>query len=124
MIAHSAGVQLESKAQGGILKGLSRSLLGGGSFFVTTYTAPEHGGWVDVAGLLPGDIVPITITPGRPFFLRRGSWIANSPVSRSIPSGAGMTNLFGGEGGFGLRASGEDADDLLASQTPHASRGW
>jgi uncharacterized protein (AIM24 family) len=78
MIAHSAGVQLESKAQGGILKGLSRSLLGGGSFFVTTYTAPEYGGWVDVAGLLPGDTVPITITPERPFFLRRGSWIANS----------------------------------------------
>ena len=77
MIAHSAGVQLESKAQGGILKGLSHSLLGGGSFFVTTYTAPEHGGWVDVAGLLPGDTVPITITPERPFFLRRGSWIAN-----------------------------------------------
>jgi uncharacterized protein (AIM24 family) len=61
MIAHSAGVQLESKAQGGVLKGLSRSLLGGGSFFVTTYTAPEHGGWVDVAGLLPGDTVPIAI---------------------------------------------------------------
>lgn len=51
MIADSAGVQLEFKTQGGILKGLSRSLLGGGSFFVTTYTAPEHGGWVDVAGV-------------------------------------------------------------------------
>jgi uncharacterized protein (AIM24 family) len=72
MIAHSAGVQLESKAEGGFLKGLSRSLLGGGSFFVTTYTAPAHGGWVDVAGMLPGDTVPITITPERPFFLRRG----------------------------------------------------
>jgi len=54
------------------------SVLGGGSFFVTTYTAPQQGGWVDVAGMLPGDTVPITITPERPIFLRRGSWIANS----------------------------------------------
>jgi uncharacterized protein (AIM24 family) len=81
MIAHSAGVQLESKAQGGILKGLSRSLLGGGSFFVTTYTAPAHGGWVDVAGILPGDTVPITIAPERPFFLRRGSGSPTPPRS-------------------------------------------
>src|SRR2546423_10866438 len=75
MIAHSAGVQLESKAQGGVLKGLSRSLLGGGSFFVTTYTAPEHGGWVDLAGLLPGGTGTITLTPEPPVFLRRGRWI-------------------------------------------------
>lgn len=107
MIAHSAGVQLESKAQGGILKGLSRSLLGGGSFFVTTYTAPADGGWVDVAGLLPGDTVPITIMPERPFFLRRGSWIANSSDVEIDTQWGGMANLFGGEGGFGIRASGQ-----------------
>ena len=114
MVAHSAGVLLESKAQGGILKGLSRSLLGGGSLFVTTYTAPEHGGWVDVAGLLAGDIVPITITPERPFFLRRGSWIANSSGVEVDTQWGGMTNLFGGEGGFGMRASG-DGEALVST---------
>ncbi len=107
MIAHSAGVQLESKTQGGLLKGLSRSLLGGGSFFVTTYTAPAQGGWVDVAGLLPGDTVPITIVQERPFFLRRGSWIANSSEVEIDTQWGGMANLFGGEGGFGIRASGQ-----------------
>ena len=107
MIAHSTGVQLESKTQGGLLKGLSRSLLGGGSFFVTTYTAPAQGGWVDVAGLLPGDTVPITIVPERPFFLRRGSWIANSSEVEIDTQWGGMANLFGGEGGFGIRASGQ-----------------
>ncbi len=107
MIAHSAGVQLESKTQGGLLKGLSRSLLGGGSFFVTTYTAPAQGGWVDVAGLLPGDTVPITIVPEGPFFLRRGSWIANSSEVEIDTQWGGMANLFGGEGGFGIRASGQ-----------------
>jgi uncharacterized protein (TIGR00266 family) len=107
MIAHSAGVQLEAKAEGGIMAGLKRSILGGGSFFVTTYTAPPQGGWVDVAGVLPGDVVPIDVTPDRPFFLRRGSWIANSYGVQIDTQWGGMANLFGGEGGFGFRASGQ-----------------
>jgi uncharacterized protein (TIGR00266 family) len=107
MIAHSAGVQLEAKAQGGVLAGLKRSVLGGGSFFVTTYTAPAQGGWVDVAGVLPGDTVSIDVTPDRPFFLRRGSWIANSDGVQIDTQWGGMANLFGGEGGFGFRASGQ-----------------
>ena len=106
MIAHSAGVQLEAKAQGGVMAGLKRSLLGGGSFFVTTYTAPAQGGWVDVAGVLPGDTVDIEVTPERPFFLRRGSWIANSHGVEIDTQWGGMANLFGGEGGFGFRATG------------------
>lgn len=106
MIAHSAGVVLEAKAQGGVMAGLKRSVLGGGSFFVTTYTAPAQGGWVDVAGVLPGDVVSIEVTPDRPFFLRRGSWIANSAGVEIDTHWGGMANLFGGEGGFGYRASG------------------
>jgi uncharacterized protein (TIGR00266 family) len=105
--AHSAGVVLESKAQGGVMAGLKRSVLGGGSFFVTTYTAPAQGGWVDVAGVLPGDTVSIDVTPDRPFFLSRGSWIANSYGVEIDTQRGGMANLFGGEGGFGFRASGQ-----------------
>jgi uncharacterized protein (TIGR00266 family) len=107
MIAHSAGVMLESKSHGGIMAGLKRSMLGGGSFFVTTYTAPQQGGWVDVAGVLPGDTVSIDVTPDRPFFLRRGSWIANSHGVEVDTQWGGMANMFGGEGGFGFRASGQ-----------------
>ena len=88
------------------MAGLRRSVLGGGSFYVTTYTAPPHGGWVDVAGMLPGDTVPIDVTPEQPFFLRRGSWIANSAGVEIDTQWGGMANLFGGEGGFGFRASG------------------
>jgi uncharacterized protein (TIGR00266 family) len=106
MIAHSAGVLLESKSQGGIMAGLKRSVLGGGSFFVTSYTAPQQGGWVDVAGVLPGDTVSIDVTVDQPFFLRRGSWIANSSGVEIDTQWGGMANLFGGEGGFGFRASG------------------
>jgi uncharacterized protein (TIGR00266 family) len=107
MIAHSAGVELESKAQGGVMAGLKRSVLGGGSFFVSTYTAPAQGGWVDLAGVLPGDTVSIDVTPEQPFFLRRGSWIANSSGVQVDTQWGGMANLFGGEGGFGFKASGQ-----------------
>src|SRR4029078_11533556 len=55
MMAMSAGVALDAKMEGGVLKSLKRATLGGESLFVTTYTAPERGGWVDVAANLPGD---------------------------------------------------------------------
>jgi uncharacterized protein (TIGR00266 family) len=107
MIAHSAGVQLQAKAEGGVMKGLKRAALGGGSFFVTTYTAPPEGGWVDVAGVLPGDVTYLPVTPERPFFISRGSWIANSHGVEIDTQWGGMANMFGGEGGFGLRATGD-----------------
>jgi uncharacterized protein (TIGR00266 family) len=107
MIAMSAGVTLAAKAEGGVMAGLKRSMLSGGSFFVTTCTAPAHGGWVDVAGVLPGDTISIELTPERPFFLRKGSWIANSYGTQVDTEWGGMANLFGGEGGFGFKASGQ-----------------
>ena len=40
MLSLTPGIQIETKAAGGILKSLGRSLLGGESFFQNTYTAP------------------------------------------------------------------------------------
>ena len=45
MMATSAGVAIEAKATGGLMKSLKRSVLGGESFFITSYTAPAGGGW-------------------------------------------------------------------------------
>lgn len=106
MIAHSGGVTLAASAEGGVLAGLKRSVLGGESFFVSTYTAPAEGGWVDVAGMLPGDVAVVDITPDRPFYLAKGNWIANSSGVSIDTQWGGSANLFGGEGGFGIRASG------------------
>ena len=55
MMAHSVGVEIAARMEGGLLKGLKRGVLGGESLFVSTYTAPPQGGWVDVAAKLPGD---------------------------------------------------------------------
>ena len=40
MMATSVGVEVKASTQGGVLKGLKRSMLGGESLFVTTFTAP------------------------------------------------------------------------------------
>lgn len=107
MLATSYGVTMEAKIEGGLMKGLKRAVLGGESLFVTTYTAPQQGGWVDVAANLPGDIRSERIDPSRPLRITRGSWIANSYGVTIETQWAGMQNLFGGEGGFIINAAGD-----------------
>jgi uncharacterized protein (TIGR00266 family) len=92
--------------QGGLMKSLKRSVLGGESLFITTYTAPPQGGWVDCAANLPGDAVVRTVGGGKSLNLSRGSFLcAESGVEIDTQWG-GFQNLFGGEGGFLVRASG------------------
>ncbi len=107
LMAHSPGMQVDAKMEGGLIAGLKRSVLSGESFFVTTMTAPPQGGWVDIAGVLPGDIIPLEIAPQRPFFITRGCWLANSHGVTTDSKWGGAQNLFGGEGGFGLQARGQ-----------------
>lgn len=107
MYAMSSGVVLESKMEGGFLKAAKRAVAGGESFFVSTYTAPAHGGFVDVAARLPGDILTFDITPDKAMFVSRGSWLASSADIAVDTKWGGFKNLFGGEGGFILRASGQ-----------------
>lgn len=108
MLAHSSGITLSSKAEGGVLAGLGRKIFAGESFFVTTYTADKHTpGWVDVAGALPGDVFNIEVEPSMPFFIARGNWIANSEhvdISTNFEQRAG---LFGGNVAAGIKASGQ-----------------
>lgn len=106
MMATSTGISVASSTQGGVLKGLKRSFLGGESLFVTTFTAPAGGGWVDVAHHLAGDIVVTGITPDRPVSITRGCWLASAASVDLDTKWGGFKNLFGGEGGFLVRASG------------------
>ena len=72
MMATSSGVGVQASTQGGVLKGLKRSFLGGESLFITTFTAPGNGGWVDVAHHLTGDIVVAGVTPDQPMSITKG----------------------------------------------------
>lgn len=107
MMATSYGVSVEASTQGGMMKGLKRSLLGGESLFVTTLTAPQNGGWVDVAHHLPGDIVVAEVSKEQPISITKGCWLASAAGVELDTKWGGFKNLVGGEGGFLVRATGE-----------------
>jgi uncharacterized protein (TIGR00266 family) len=106
MVAHSPGVVLSAGVDGGIMKGLKRKALGGESFFITTYTAPPEGGWVDVATYLLGDSFSLDVSDGHHLLISRGGWVASSTQIDIDAKWGGLKNLMGGEGGFIVRASG------------------
>jgi uncharacterized protein (TIGR00266 family) len=104
MMATSGGVAVESKAQGGIMKSLKRSVLGGESFFITSFRAPPTGGWVDCAARLPGDVVVLDAAHG--LNLTKGTYLCSAGTVQIDTAWGGFKNAFGGEGGFMIRAGG------------------
>ena len=106
MMATSAGVSIEASTQGGVMKGLKRSFLGGESLFITTFTAPPSGGWVDVAHHLGGDIVSAAVSADQSMSITKGCWLASSPGIDLDTKWGGFKNLFGSEGGFLIHATG------------------
>ncbi len=106
MSAHSSGMSLEAKVEGGVLKGLKRSVLGGESLFVSTYTAPAEGGSVDVAAKLPGDLRVIELDGSQSWIIERGNWLASDASVVMDTKWGGFKSLVGGEGGFMAHAEG------------------
>ncbi|MFC4002088.1 TIGR00266 family protein [Prauserella oleivorans] len=107
MAATSYGVHVQASTQGGVMKGLGRAILGGESLFISTYTAPQNGGWVDVATHLPGDIQVINMDGRTGWCVTRGSWLASSYGVQTQTKWGGFNKLFGGEGGFLTYATGQ-----------------
>jgi uncharacterized protein (TIGR00266 family) len=105
MMATSAGVAVEARATGGIMKSLKRSMLGGESFFVTSYTAPQQGGWVDCAARLPGDCTVVDVDGA--LNISRGSYLCSAAGIEIDTKWGGFKSLAGGEGGFLVRATGQ-----------------
>ena len=107
MAMHSLGVTVEASMQGGMMKALKRSVLGGESLFLSTFRAhPQSSGWVDVAARLPGDVTTFEVTPERGIVLTRGSWLAAASGVEIDTKWGGVRNLFGGEGGFIVHCTG------------------
>jgi uncharacterized protein (TIGR00266 family) len=101
MAMMSFGVTVEAAMQGGFMKALKRSTLGGESLFISKFTAhPQYASWVDVAARLPGDIAVISITDDRPLVLTKGSWLASDVHLAMDTKWGGKSMFFGSEGGF------------------------
>lgn len=107
MMAMAADTQLDAKMEGGLVKGLKRSVLGGESLFITTATAGAQGGWIDLAPSLPGDIAVVTITPDTPLLIQKGSFLCAEQGVEIDTKFGGLKSMVGGEGAFLLRASGQ-----------------
>jgi uncharacterized protein (AIM24 family) len=93
-------VEMNTNPGGGFLAGLARSF-GGGSFFVTEFTA-RGTGHIAFAPRFPGTIMPIQLAPGERLLVHAGHVGAmTETIQFDIQMVRGFRNiLFGGEGLF------------------------
>ena len=105
MVSMSQGVTVETKATGGILKSLARSVLAGESFFQNTFRAPASGGEVTVAPALPGDLFVLELR-NESLLVQSGSYVASEAGVNLDTKWGGAKTFFASEGLIMLRASG------------------
>jgi len=105
MVSMSHGVTIETKAAGGLMKSLARSVLGGESFFQNTYKAPAGGGEVSVAPSLPGDLLTLELQ-NESLMVQSGAYVASEMGVQLDTKWGGAKTFFASEGLIMLRASG------------------
>ena len=104
MVSMSGDVQIETKAEGGILKSLGRAVLGGESFFQNFFVASAAGGEVTLAPELPGDIAVIEMS-GSKLMIQAGSYMA-SESTVELNAKVSMNAFMSAEGISMLEATG------------------
>lgn len=105
MVSMSGGIQMETSTRGGIFGALKRSVLGGESFFMNTFTAQGAPGEILFAPSLPGDVV-CHVLQGRSLMIQSGSYLASHPAVNIDTKWGGAKTFFSKEGLFLLKASG------------------
>jgi uncharacterized protein (TIGR00266 family) len=105
MVSMSPSINIETKARGGVLKSLTRSVLGGESFFVNTFTASSQGGEITLAPALPGDVELVELKDDT-LLVQSGSYVASSNGIEVDTKWGGAKTFFGGEGLIMLRVQG------------------
>jgi len=106
MVAMSSNVNVETSMKGGLLKSLARSVLGGESFFINTYTASGGDGELLLSPTLPGDVFTIQMA-GEAYLVQSGSFLASGGNVTTDTKWGGAKTFFGGEGLIMLRCAGE-----------------
>jgi len=105
MVGMSPDLELKTEAKGGFLKSLTRSVFGGESFFLNTYTATAQGDSVALAPPLPGDIAVIELH-NETLLVQSGSYLASSEGIQVDTKWSGAKTFFGSEGLIMLKISG------------------
>ena len=109
MVAQSSGLSISTgrASKGGLIGGFLKSVVGGESFFVNTYTAGPSGGWISMAPSAPGDICTFDLAPGQGLYMQGGAFMACSPNVEYDTKFQGAKSLLSREGAFFLRAFSE-----------------
>jgi uncharacterized protein (TIGR00266 family) len=109
MVSMSSDITVETKMQGGLLKSLARSVLGGESFFINTFRASARGGEILLAPTLPGDISHFGLSGNETYLVQSGSFLGSQETVTTDTKWSGAKTFFGGEGLIMLRCSGVGA---------------
>jgi uncharacterized protein (TIGR00266 family) len=104
-------LEVDTKAHGGFMSGLKRSL-GGASFFVNDFTS-SSGGMVGVGPALPGDMNIIKLDGQNNLLVQNHCWLASDLAIDVDSSWGGAKGFFSGAGLILLRCSG--VGDLLVA---------
>jgi uncharacterized protein (TIGR00266 family) len=107
MVAMTRDLRLYGKADGGIMKSVTR-MFSGESFFMQSITAEKGPGWVLLAPAIPGEIAPIEIRDGQEMIVQKDGFFAGTSgieVSTKVQSLA--KGLFSGEGFFVVKLTGK-----------------
>jgi uncharacterized protein (TIGR00266 family) len=105
MVSMSPGMAIETKAKGGLIGALKRSVLGGESFFMNTYRAPGGGGQITLAPALPGDMAVIELRD-ETLMVQSGSYVGSSERVNIDTKWSGAQTFFAREGLIMLKCSG------------------
>lgn len=104
MASMSSTIEMSTKWNGGLIKGVLRRVFGGESMFVNTFTTATSGELV-LTQAFPGDIQCIELS-GNTMFLQPGAFIACEPGVKLGLGWAGWRMLIAREGLFRLKVSG------------------
>jgi uncharacterized protein (TIGR00266 family) len=99
-MSQSIDLQTTTGMGGGGLGGLFKRVAGGGSLFMTKYTARGAPGLLAFATKMPGHILPVEISPGNDYLIHRHGFLCGTEgvaVSVGFQQSLGA-GIFGGDG--------------------------
>lgn len=113
MVARDVGIEMKTSLRGGLLAAASRSVLGGESLFLNTFSATASGQHLYLAAAPEGDLLYQRIE-GQELFIQSGCFLASGPDVVLDTKWGGARGFFSGTGLFLLKASGR-GDVFVAS---------